>query len=61
VYERWPAFNRILLRRIEESGFTTVREMMGGMIIGSMRFVPDAISITPQGRKFLEYLGLKEL
>jgi HNH endonuclease len=59
-FERWPAFNRILLRRIEESGFITVREMMGGMITGGMRVVTDAISLTPKGRAFLEELGLKE-
>ena len=58
---QWPPFNHILLKRIIESGFISIQEQEGHVILGGMRANPDIIAITPKGRAFIADLGVSEL
>lgn len=57
----WPAFNKILLKRIIESGLIVVQEQQSGVFLGGMRASPDIVGITPKGRAFISDLGISEL
>lgn len=61
----WFSYMMILLKRIADSGFIKMHEVPAGMAIGlaggTLKTTPDLIMITPQGRSFIEDLGLHEL
>lgn len=57
----WPPFMHILLKRLIDSNFLQVIQPSGFVSIGGMRSNPDTLVITPQGRTFLNELGLHEM
>lgn len=57
----WPPFNNILLLRIIESGFIEIHKPKGSISIGGMQASPNVITITDEGRAFIDSLGVKKL
>lgn len=57
----WPPFMRLLIKRITDAGYVQVVTLKGGVYINNMKTDPDFLSLTPEGKAFLEKLGLHEL
>lgn len=53
----WAPFNRLLLKRLIESGYIQYTTTPGGAIIGGMKSNPDYISITQKGRDYIASLA----
>jgi hypothetical protein len=58
----WPTLMNILLKRILEAGFVSIRDdpRLGTVMVG-VKLSPDLLTITLAGRVFIEGLGLNEL
>ena len=58
----WPKFMRILLKRIVDSGYISLRNYMDApVLVCGMNMDPDIIVITNQGLNFLDEIGLHEM
>jgi hypothetical protein len=57
----WLGFNLILLKRLLESGFISVHELGGGVMLGPLKTTPDLIAITDKGGQFVDELGIVTL
>ena len=57
----WPTYLNLLLKRLFDSAYVSITELRGGMSVGNIKTTPDILLITPEGRCFIESLGLDEL
>ncbi|MFW6027973.1 MAG: HNH endonuclease [bacterium] len=57
---QWPAFNLILLKRIMDSGLIRVQSGPGTGAIFGMEISPLHVTLTDDGRRFLDDLGIRE-
>lgn len=53
----WAPFNKMLLKRLVESGYIEYVESPAGVIVGGMKSNPDYISITHKGLNYVATLG----
>lgn len=58
---QWPPFMNILVKRLIESGFVNIQSPSSSVSLGGMQASPNLLTITDQGRAFIESLGLHEI
>ena len=58
----WPPFMRLLIKRILDAEYVKLSQRTtGGVFINNTRFSPDDLSITDQGRKFIQNIGSESI
>jgi len=55
----WPQYLNLMLKRLFDSKYVDVSEMMAGMIISGVKSTPDILYITDEGRAFIDSLGIE--
>lgn len=53
----WAPFNKLLLKRLIDSGYVKYNATPGGVKIGGMKSSPDYISISQKGIDYISSLG----
>lgn len=56
----WPDFNILLIKRIIEAKYIYAHPPKGGVYIVGMQSAPHTLTITDQGRKFLQGIGIDQ-
>ena len=58
---QWPPFMNILIRRIVESGFVNLSQSGGGVFAGGMQINPLNLTITQEGRDYIQRIDKEEI
>lgn len=58
---QWPPFMNILIKRIVESGFVNLSQSGGGVFAGGMQINPLHLTITQEGRNYIQRIDKEEI
>lgn len=54
----FPVYLILLIKRLLDSQFVGIRSAGAALVVGGIKTTPDWLVITPQGRQFIDSLGL---